>query len=107
MRAWWAWAAPGFPTAVKFSTDKPIHQVLINGCECEPYLTCDHRLMLQEAEKVIKGAQAMGRVVEAAVTICVENNKPDAVTALEQAARDADVKVLSLPAATLKGASGS
>lgn len=88
----------GFPTAVKFSTDKPIHQVLINGCECEPYLTCDHRLMLQEAEKVIKGAQAMGRVVEAAVTICVENNKPDAVTALEQAARDADVKVLSLPA---------
>ena len=88
----------GFPTAVKFSTDKPIHQVLINGCECEPYLTCDHRLMLQEAEKVIKGAQAMGRVVEAAVTICVEDNKPDAVTALEQAARDADVKVLSLPA---------
>lgn len=88
----------GFPTALKYSTDKPIRQILINGCECEPYLTCDHRLMVQEAEKVIRGALAMGSAMHAAVTICVENNKPDAVTALELAARSSEAEVLSLPA---------
>lgn len=88
----------GFPTALKYSTDKPIRQVLINGCECEPYLTCDHRLMVQEADKVIRGALAMGRAVEALVCLCVEDNKPDAVTALELAARGTEAKVLSLPA---------
>ena len=88
----------GFPTALKYGTDKPIRQVLINGCECEPYLTCDHRLMVQEADKVIRGALAMGRAVEASVCLCVEDNKPDAVTALEQAARGTEAKVLSLPA---------
>lgn len=88
----------GFPTALKYATDRPIHHVLVNGCECEPYLTCDHRLMVQEADKVVKGAAAFGRAAGAAACICVEDNKPDAVTALELAARNTEVRVLSLPA---------
>ncbi len=87
----------GFPTARKYSTQKPIRQVLINGCECEPYLTCDHRLMLQEAPRVIQGALAMGRIVNAPVCICVEENKPDAIAALELAARGTGITVLAMP----------
>ena len=87
----------GFPAARKYATDKPIHHVLINGCECEPYLTCDHRLMLQQATEVITGAQAMGRAAQAPVYICVEENKPDAIAALQMAARGTAVTVLPLP----------
>ena len=44
-----------FPTYVKFQTNKPINMVLINGIECEPYITADHRLMLEFPYRVIHG----------------------------------------------------
>ena len=51
----------GFPTHVKLNPpkDTPIDHILINAAECEPYLTCDYRLMLEEPERIVKGLQIM------------------------------------------------
>lgn len=88
----------GFPTALKYESGRPIRLVLVNGCECEPYLTCDHALMLQKAEQVVAGAIAMGQAAGAVVKICVESNKPDAVERLRAAARSSGIEVAQLPA---------
>jgi len=80
-----------FPTHVKLSPpeDKAIDTVIINGCECEPFLTCDHRLMLEEAEQMITGSRIMKKAVGAdKIIIGIEDNKPDAVEHVRQAARD-------------------
>lgn len=79
----------GFPTYKKYS-GKPVNTVLVNGCECEPYLTCDHRIMLERTDRVIEGALALGRaagVNTGEILICVEQNKPDAIERLTRAAR--------------------
>jgi len=71
-----------FPTSVKLSppADCPIDTIIINGCECEPFLTCDHRLLLEKAEDVIVGALIMKQVLGASrVIIGIEDNKPDAI----------------------------
>lgn len=70
-----------FPTAVKLSPpkDKPIDTVIINGCECEPVLTADHRLMLEFPEEIIKGSELVRIATGAKNTLfAVENNKKDA-----------------------------
>ncbi len=70
----------GFPTAVKLKPNKPIDAVLLNGCECEPYLTADHKVLLHYADDVIYGLQAMLKAVGAPKGIIViEDNKPDAI----------------------------
>lgn len=88
----------GFPTYKKYS-GKPVNTVLVNGCECEPYLTCDHRIMLERTDRVIEGALALGRaagVNTGEILICVEQNKPDAIERLTRAA-GSKVKIVSLP----------
>jgi len=74
-----------FPTHVKLAppSDKPIDTVIINGCECEPFLTCDHRLMLEKGEEIINGLQLMMRAVGAVRGVVgIEANKMDAVDML-------------------------
>ncbi|MCK5236644.1 MAG: RnfABCDGE type electron transport complex subunit C, partial [Deltaproteobacteria bacterium] len=74
-----------FPTAVKLSPpgDKKLDSVVLNGCECEPYLTCDHRVMLEEPDKVIWGLRAIMKTVGASSGyIGIEDNKRDAIEAL-------------------------
>ena len=76
-----------FPTHVKLSPplDKKIDVLLLNGAECEPYLTSDHRLMLEEPEKIIKGMEILAKVLGAkTAAIGIENNKMDAVKILRQ-----------------------
>ena len=69
-----------FPTYVKLKPGKPIDAVLINGCECEPLLTADHRVMLEEPDDVIYGLLASMKAVAAPKGIIViEDNKPDAI----------------------------
>lgn len=83
----------GFPTHVKLSPppDKPIDTLILNGAECEPYLTSDHRTMLEHAREIWEGCRILRHVLKAkTVRIAIEANKPDAITALEQAARDAE-----------------
>ena len=75
----------GFPTYVKLKPGKPIEAVLLNGCECEPMLTADHRLLLEYADDVIFGLQAMMKTVDAPKGIIViEENKPDAIALLRE-----------------------
>jgi len=74
-----------FPTAVKLSPpkDKPVRRLLINGCECEPYLTADDRLMREAPAAVLAGAVLAANVLNAGrIDIGVEDNKPEAIKAL-------------------------
>ncbi len=76
-----------FPTHIKLSVPpgKSIDTVIANGCECEPYLTSDHRVMLEYPEDILKGAHIAMRAVGASRAIVgVESNKLDAVEALRK-----------------------
>ncbi len=74
----------GFPTSVKLAPGKPIDAVLLNGCECEPYLTADHRVLLEYADDVIFGLKACMKAADAPKGIIViEDNKPDAIELME------------------------
>ena len=85
----------GFPTYVKLKPGKPIEAVLLNGCECEPMLTADHRVMLEFADDIIFGLKAMMKTVEAPRgVIVIEDNKPDAIALLqEKAANEEGIEV--------------
>ena len=90
-----------FPTAVKLTLppDKKVDTLIVNGAECEPYLTADHRLMLESAGDIIDGIHLITSAlkIEKAV-IGVENNKMDAVAALENAAsKYGNISVKALP----------
>ncbi|MBN2001609.1 electron transport complex subunit RsxC [candidate division KSB1 bacterium] len=98
-----------FPTHVKLSPpgDKPIDTFLLNGAECEPYLTSDHRLMLEQPKKIILGMQIIVSILGAQnAGIGVENNKPDAIKVLRKTIADLGLpyKVYSLPVKYPQGA---
>ncbi len=76
-----------FPSHVKLSPpeDKPIDTLILNGAECEPYLTADHRLMLEKTEGILEGTRIVQQVLGAKSTwIGIEDNKPDAVAAVSE-----------------------
>ena len=74
----------GFPTSVKLKPAKPVDTILLNGCECEPMLTADHRVLLEYADDVIFGLKLMIRCVGAEKGIIViEDNKPDAIALMQ------------------------
>lgn len=80
-----------FPTRVKLTPPEGSHPnlVIINGVECEPYLTCDHALMLSEPEGVVRGALlTMHAANVSKCVIAVEDNKRDAIYSLRRAARE-------------------
>ena len=80
-----------FPTYVKLKPGKPIDAVLINGSECEPYLTADHRVLLEYADDIVYGLRAMMKAVSAPEgVILIEDNKPDAVVLLEEKVKPYD-----------------
>lgn len=86
-----------FPTHVKLSPpkEKPIDVVILNGAECEPYLTSDHRLMVEKPREIIEGLRILMRILGVKKGhIGIEANKPDAIEALQKAAAGAsDVQV--------------
>ncbi len=78
----------GFPTHAKLSppADKPINTVIVNGAECEPFLTADHRVMLENPGGVILGLKAVMKALDVKLGfIAVEDNKMDAAAALQKA----------------------
>lgn len=88
----------GFPTSPKLTPPKgvTIDYLLLNGCECEPYLTADHRLMVEYPEEIILGAKLLAKVAGARkIVIAVEDNKPDAIAALKEKA--GSIEVVALP----------
>lgn len=92
----------GFPTHVKLTPkdDNAIDYVIVNGAECEPYLTSDYRMMLEEPERIVGGLKVMLRLFDKAKgLISIENNKPDAIEKLQKLVENEDrieVKVLKV-----------
>lgn len=81
-----------FPTAVKLvqNPQKPVDVVLLNGCECEPYLTADHRLMLEAPGPIMAGLQLAIKAAGAKRgIIAIEDNKPDAIETISAAIAEA------------------
>lgn len=80
----------GFPTAVKLNprADQVIHTLILNGTECEPYITADDMLMRERASEVVAGAQLLAHLLgnPATVVVGIEDNKPEAIAAMTQAA---------------------
>ena len=88
-----------FPTAVKLSPpkDKPVDTVIINGCECEPLLTADYRLMLEYPEEIIKGAELVRLAVGAErLIVGIEDNKRTAFEIFQQKAKGNAANVVLL-----------
>ncbi len=88
-----------FPTYVKYikNEKKPVNVVLINGCECEPYLTCDYRMMIEAPEVIVTGALLGAHSLSAKeIIIGVEDNKPEAVKKLKEAVSGTPVKIAVL-----------
>lgn len=82
-----------FPTAVKLNVPegKKADTLILNGAECEPYLSADHRLMMEHAEQIVSGARLIQKVLGIAkVIIGIEDNKPDAVEVMRKAASQYD-----------------
>ena len=99
----------GFPTNVKANPgpDLTIDTLIINGAECEPYITCDDLLMRARADKVVAGAVILQHSV--APTTCiigVEDNKPEAITALKQAVSDMHAEAIRVGEVPTKYPSG-
>ena len=85
----------GFPTAVKLTPKNRLDTLVVNGAECEPYITCDHRIMLEFAEQVVKGIRlCMAACGADRAVIGIENNKKDAAAALAPFAEDIRIKLL-------------
>ena len=96
----------GFPTFVKLKPPKPIDTILLNGCECEPLLTADHRVLLEFADDVIYGLKAMIKTVGAEKGIIViEDNKQDAIELME--AKTADIDNIEVVVAKTKYPQGA
>ena len=90
-----------FPTSVKLSPPEGtvMDTVILNGAECEPYLTCDHRLMIEYPEEILTGLQILVKTVGAKQGIIgIEDNKPDAIEIMTEAARKyGNIRVTALP----------
>ncbi len=89
-----------FPTQVKLSVPqgKKAEALIINGVECEPYLTADHRVMLERGDELIVGAKILARALDVQrIYIGIENNKPDAIAHLTAlAAKHGGVQITPL-----------
>ncbi|MCX2961515.1 electron transport complex subunit RsxC [Rodentibacter caecimuris] len=88
-----------FPTAAKIqSADKKVKLLIINGAECEPYITCDDRLMREHADEIIEGVRILRYILRPEkVVIAIEDNKPNAIEAINAAlhgANDIDIRVI-------------
>jgi len=91
-----------FPTAFKLikARQAGIHTLIVNGAECEPYMTCDDRLMRERAAEVVDGARIMLYALQAEhAVIAIEDNKPEAIQALTEACAEygATVSVATTP----------
>ena len=96
----------GFPTAVKIKSQKPIDTVLLNGCECEPLLTADHHVMLEYADDIIFGLNALLKTTGAEKgVIVIEDNKNDVIELMQ--AKVADTPNIEVVAAKTKYPQGA
>lgn len=89
-----------FPAHVKLSPpkDKKIDFLLLNGAECEPYLTADHRMMLEESERIVGGIRILAKILgNPQCIVGIERNKKDAAFVMEQAVQGTGIRVALMP----------
>ncbi|HHF0178709.1 TPA: electron transport complex subunit RsxC [Haemophilus influenzae] len=96
-----------FPTAAKIqSAEQKVKLLIINGAECEPYITCDDRLMRERADEIIEGIRILRYILRPEkVVIAIEDNKPEAIEAIRKALQGAnDISVRIIPTKYPSGA---
>jgi len=96
-----------FPTHVKLSPpeDKPIDTFILNGCECEPFLTADHRTMLEMPDNILKGMAIIMKVLGVKKGyVGIESNKPDAIDSMQKAADGYGFEVVTVKTKYPQGA---
>jgi electron transport complex protein RnfC len=87
-----------FPTHVKLAPSKKVDTVILNGAECEPYLTIDHRMMVEYADEICKGGVAIAKAIGATKIFAgIEENKPDAIEAMKKAGNPMGIEIVVLP----------
>ena len=90
----------GFPSAVKLSVkaDVQIQTLIINGTECEPYITADDILMREQAYEIIEGTKILQQIITPKDTLIgVEDNKPEGIAALRAAAQGTGIEIVTFP----------
>ncbi len=91
----------GFPTAVKLSprANQNITTLILNGTECEPYITADDVLMRERADDIIAGAELLAYILgePEALIVGIEDNKPEAIASMQKAAEGSRVEIVSFP----------
>jgi electron transport complex protein RnfC len=98
-----------FPTHIKLSPpkEKPIETLIINGCECEPYLTADARLMIEHPTEIIEGAMLIAKIINPKrIVIVIEDNKPLAIEKMREVVnqRSLPITVLAIKTKYPQGA---
>lgn len=94
-----------FPAHIKLAPPVPIQDVILNGAECEPYLTADHRLMVEKPDEIIKGMKLLAKMLKCQnFHIAVEANKPDAIMIMRERARFFNWRVVVLEVSYPQGA---
>jgi len=96
-----------FPAHVKLSPpeEKPIDTLILNGVECEPFLTADHRLMLEESQRILDGIAVLQKILGVKQTyLGIEANKPDAIELMEKACANLPIEVTPLEVKYPQGA---
>jgi len=96
----------GFPTDVKLATGREKVEILIiNGAECEPYISCDDRLMREEAQRIADGIEVIRHILKPRlVLIAIEDNKPQAIAAMQAVVDGEQVQVRVIPTKYPSGA---
>ena len=80
-----------FPAHIKLKPAKPVDVLILNGAECEPYLTADYRLMLEEPEKIVTGTEILKKLLSVKnAYIGIEDNKPEAIKKMKEAVKGHD-----------------
>jgi electron transport complex protein RnfC len=84
-----------FPTHIKLQPPKPVDTLIINGAECEPYLTADYRLMVEKTEEIVQGIELVARCLGVKlVYIAIEDNKPEAIEKFKTQSEKFKIKIL-------------
>jgi Na+-translocating ferredoxin:NAD+ oxidoreductase subunit C len=87
-----------FPAHVKFDTGEKIQTMVINGAECEPWITTDDRLMQERAAEIVQGIEVLRHLAQPAETLVgIEDNKPQAIAAMQQACAGNGIEVVAIP----------
>ncbi|MBL8447708.1 MAG: electron transport complex subunit RsxC [Zoogloeaceae bacterium] len=89
-----------FPSHLKLNPGRQgkVQTLVINGAECEPYITCDDMLMRERPDSIVRGTMLMAQVLGAErILVGIEDNKPEAIAAMEAASRGTPIRVLAVP----------